>query len=294
LNLFMNKKRWALALIFAMTLSACGTGQKITKKYFPDADFNTLVVKGDAAMDRADWDQAIAAYEDALAIKPANAEVKLKQANAYERDGKLAQAFNLYQVLLDGKTLSSEMAKSVKAKQEKLGFKKDPIVTEIVPEEKVPVTKTEPQPVVIEEEVIAPAQDVKDVPTLETPEPMVTKQVNIAQMEEEVQAFLNSWRDAWASKNLNRYYDHYVVTFSGDSKNAVSWRAQRKSKILVNKSIVVNLDDVVLTSIAHDQAEVTFVQHYQAGTYQDKGKKLLKLQKIDGRWQIVQESFKAQ
>jgi hypothetical protein len=84
------------------------------------------------------------------------------------------------------------------------------------------------------------------------------------------------------------------VTFSGDSKNAVAWRAQRKSKILVNKSIVVNLDDVVLTSIAHDQAEVTFVQHYQAGAYQDKGKKLLKLQKIDGRWQIVQESFKAQ
>ena len=292
MNLFMNKKGWVLALICALTLSACGTGQKITKKYFPDADFNTLVVKGDAAMDRADWDQAIAAYEDALAIKPANAEVKLKQANAYERDGKLAQAFNLYQVLLDGKTLSTEMAKSVKAKQEKLGFKKDPIVPEIVPEEKTPAPATEV--VEIKEEAIAPAQDVKDVPTLETPEPMVTKQVNIAQMEEEVQAFLNSWRDAWASKNLNRYYDHYVVTFSGDSKNAVAWRAQRKSKILVNKSIVVNLDDVVLTSIAHDQAEVTFVQHYQAGAYQDKGKKLLKLQKIDGRWQIVQESFKAQ
>jgi hypothetical protein len=288
----MNKKRWALALICALTLSACATGQKISKKYFPDADFNTLVVKGDAAMDRADWDKAIAAYEDALTIKPANAEVKLKQANAYERDGKLAQAFNLYQVLLDGNTLSTEMTKTVKAKQEKLGFKKDPIVPEIVPEEKTPVPATEV--VEIKEDAIAPAQDVKDVPTLETPEPMVTKQVNIAQMEEEVQAFLNSWRDAWASKNLNRYYDHYVVTFSGDSKNAVSWRALRKSKILVNKSIVVNLDDVVLTSIAHDQAEVTFVQHYQAGTYQDKGKKLLKLQKIDGRWQIVQESFKAQ
>ncbi len=288
-----------LLLSLALSLASCGITDKINKKYFPDGEFNSLVVKGDAAMDRADWDKAIAAYEEAASIKPQDGGVKLKQANAYERDGKLAQAFNLYQIILDSPQYGDEVFKTAKARQAKLGFKPEPVVPvkapEIipppVPENKIEKFEDKPKPA---ELVIPPAKDVKDVPTVEAPVAPVIKQVNMAQMQTEVQAFLNSWRDAWASKNLNRYYDHYVVTFAGDSKNTAAWRAQRKFKIMVNKTIVVNLDDVVLTSIANDQAEVSFTQHYQAGAYQDKGKKTLKLQKTDGRWQIVQESFKAQ
>jgi hypothetical protein len=245
-------------------------------------------VAADAAMGRADWGKAIAAYEEAIVLKPKNADIKLKLANAYERDGKLAQAFNTYQLIIDDTQTSSEVLKTVKAKQDKLGFKKDPIVPVVID------NAESKQATPMTELVIAPSQDVTEVPTAEKPEPIPTKQVNIAEMEIEVQNFLNSWRDAWASKNLNRYYDHYVVTFAGDSKNTVAWRAQRKNKLLVNRTIVVNLDNVVMTSIAHDQAEVSFIQTYQAGNYQDKGKKTLKLQKIDGRWQIVQETFKAQ
>ena len=303
---FIQKPIFSVLLLsLALSLASCGITDKINKKYFPDGDFNSLVVKGDAAMDRADWDKAIAAYEEASSMKPQDGAVKLKQANAYERDGKLAQAFNLYQIILDSPQYADEVFKTAKARQAKLGFKPEPLVPikaqEIapvaVPEKKLELDKKvekfedKPKPA---ELVIPPAKDVKDVPTVEAPVAPVSKQVNMAQMQTEVQTFLNSWRDAWASKNLNRYYDHYVVAFAGDAKNTAAWRAQRKFKIMVNKTIVVNLDDVVLTSIAHDQAEVTFTQHYQAGAYQDKGKKTLKLQKTDGRWQIVQESFKAQ
>ena len=293
-----------LLLSLALSLASCGITDKINKKYFPDGEFNSLVVKGDAAMDRADWDKAIAAYEEAASIKPHDGELRLKQASAYERDGKLAQAFNLYQVILDSTQHSSEVLKAAKARQSKLGFKPEPVAPakaqeivpvvkpeiKIEPEKKVEKFEDKPKPA---ELVIPPAKDVKDVPTVEAPVAAVSKQVNMAQIQTEVQDFLNSWRDAWASKNLNRYYDHYVVAFAGDAKNTAAWRAQRKFKIMVNKTIVVNLDDVVLTSIANDQAEVSFTQHYQAGAYQDKGKKTLKLQKTNGRWQIVQESFKA-
>ena len=304
---FIQKPVFSVLLLsLALSLASCGITDKINKKYFPDGEFNSLVVKGDSAMDRADWDKAIAAYEEAASIKPQDGAVKLKQANAYERDGKLAQAFNLYQIILDSLQYGDEVFKTAKARQAKLGFKPEPVApvkaAEIVPavepekkvdvlEKKVEKFEDKPKPA---ELVIPPAKDVKDVPTVEAPVAPVSKQVNMAQMQTEVQDFLNSWRDAWASKNLNRYYDHYVVTFAGDSKNTAAWRAQRKFKIMVNKTIVVNLDDVVMTSIAHDQAEVSFTQHYQAGSYQDKGKKTLKLQKNNGRWQIVQESFKAQ
>jgi tetratricopeptide (TPR) repeat protein len=296
---FSNKSIFSVLLLsLALSLASCGITDKINKKYFPDGEFNSLVVKGDAAMDRADWDKAIAAYEEAASIKPQDGGIKLKQANAYERDGKLAQAFNLYQIILDSPQYGDEVFKAAKARQAKLGFKPEPVVPvkapEIIPppepENKIEKFEDKPKPPDL---VIPPAKDVKDVPTVEAPVAPVIKQVNMAQMQTEVQAFLNSWRDAWASKNLNRYYDHYVVTFAGDSKNTAAWRAQRKFKIMVNKTIVVNLDDVVLTSIANDQAEVSFTQHYQAGAYQDKGKKTLKLQKTDGRWQIVQETFKA-
>lgn len=305
-NSFIQKSVFSILLLsLALSLASCGITDKINKKYFPDGEFNSLVVKGDAAMDRADWDKAIAAYEEAASIKPQDGAVKLKQANAYERDGKLAQAFNLYQIILDSPQYGDEVFKTAKARQAKLGFKPEPVAPvkaqEIVPEgmpekkleleKKVEKFEDKPKPADL---VIPPAKDVKDVPTVEAPAAPVSKQVNMAQMQTEVQDFLNSWRDAWASKNLNRYYDHYVVTFAGDAKNTAAWRAQRKFKIMVNKTIVVNLDDVVLTSIAHDQAEVSFTQHYQAGSYQDKGRKTLRLQKADGRWQIVQESFKAQ
>lgn len=292
LTLFIQKAKLEktiqtlMTLLLCFVMVGCGVNKTIHQKYFPDAEFNTLVVSADAAMGRADWGKAISAYEEALVLKPKNTEIKIKLANAYERDGKLAQAFNTYQLILDDSQVSSETLKTVKAKQDKLGFKKDPIVPVVIDDAQ------SKQATPMTELVIAPAQDVKDVPTIETPEPLPAKQVNIAEMEAEVQNFLNSWRDAWASKNLNRYYDHYVVTFAGDSKNTVAWRAQRKNKILVNKTIVVNLENVVMTSIAHDQAEVSFIQTYQAGSYQDKGKKILKLQKIDGRWQIVQETFK--
>jgi outer membrane protein assembly factor BamD (BamD/ComL family) len=72
-----------LMLSLALSLASCGITDKINKKYFPDAEFNSLVVKGDAAMDRADWDRAIAAYEEAASIKPNDGELRLKQANAY-------------------------------------------------------------------------------------------------------------------------------------------------------------------------------------------------------------------
>jgi tetratricopeptide (TPR) repeat protein len=293
---FIQKPVFSIFLFsLALSLASCGITDKINKKYFPDAEFNTLVVKADAAMHRADWEKAIAAYEEAASMKPNDFELRLKQAQAYERDGKLAQAFNIYQVILDSREASSDVLKTAKAKQSKLGYKLEPVTpvkaTEIIPEKKVEKFEDKPKPADL---VIAPAKDVKDVPTVEAPVAPVSKQVNMAQMQTEVQTFLNSWRDAWASKNLNRYYDHYVVAFAGDAKNTAAWRAQRKFKILVNKTIVVNLDDVVMTSIAHDQAEVSFTQHYEAGAYQDKGKKTLKLQKTDGRWQIVQESFKPQ
>ncbi len=296
---FIQKSKISVLLLsLTLSLTSCGVTDKINKKYFPDAEFKSLVVKGDAAMDRADWDKAIVAYEEAASIKPQDGELKLKQANAYERDGKLAQAFNLYQIVIDSPEQSNDVLKVAKARQAKLGFKPEPIspvkaseaIPADVPEKKVEQFEDKPKPA---ELVIPPAKDVKDVPTVEAPV-VPLKQVNMAQLQTEVQAFLNSWRDAWATKDLNRYYDHYVVAFSGDAKNTATWRAQRKFKILVNKTIVVNLDDVVLTSIAHDQAEVSFTQHYQAGAYQDKGKKILKLQKTDGRWQIVQETFKAQ
>jgi tetratricopeptide (TPR) repeat protein len=171
------------ALICCLALAACGVNKTINQKYFPDAEFNTLIVSADAAMGRADWAKAISAYEEGIALKPKNTDIKLKLANAYERDGKLAQAFNTYQLILDDSQSTAETLKLVKSKQDKLGFKKDPIVPVVIdnPQSKqvTPVTEL----------VIAPAQDVKDVPTTETPEPLPSKQVNIVEMEAEVTTF---------------------------------------------------------------------------------------------------------
>ena len=121
---------------FLAVLASCSYTQKITDKFFPNGEFNTQVVKADAAMESGDFGKAIAAYEEAAKLHPTDWDVKLKQAKAYERDGNLAQAFNIYQIIIDsanGKDSSAKAIDIAKANQIKLGFSKEPVIADVKP-----------------------------------------------------------------------------------------------------------------------------------------------------------------
>jgi hypothetical protein len=296
-NLFLISKRsLILTSFFVITnLVSCSFVDELYKKTLTEQEFNELIKKANMASSQDDWGRALVAYEQAVAIKPNDLELRMKLAEAYERDQRQGQARLSYQLIIDHPLVTPAQMKQANNRKIALSPKLIPPVT----------SSTQTRNIKREESFkdyekskgsdfeIAPAKDVKDVYTVNPPELKSNLVVDQNKLESEVRVFLDSWRAAWASKDLKRYFSHYVNTYSGDSKTAVLWRSQRKAMLSTNQTIALALNDVYFVNISSDQAEVTFMQKYQAGEFKDSGQKLLKLIKVSDRWQIVQERFKA-
>lgn len=298
INLFLIFKRsHFFTLFFVITsLVSCSLVDEVYKKILPEQEFNELIKKANIASSQDQWGQAMVAYEQAVVIKPNDLELRMKLAETYERDQRKGQALFSYQLIIDHPLATPSQLKQANNRKIELSPKLVPPVISTTQGREVRRNESfkdyeKPKGANF---VIAPAKDVKDVSTVNPPELNSKLVVDHNKLENEVRDFLDSWRSAWASKDLKRYFSHYVNTFSGDSKTAVIWRSQRKVMLSTNQNIALALNDVYFVNISSDQAEVTFMQKYQAGDFKDSGQKLLKLIKVSDRWQIVQERFKVQ
>ena len=274
-----------------LSLASCA----MTEKFFPNSEYSSLMEKGDVAMRQGAWSKAAPLFEEAAYLKPDELDARLKQAQAYQNDGKLAQAYNVYQIIIYSKAPSNELndnaRKQAKIQQAKTGFKVEPSVTS--PEAK-PVSPALKPAVnaALKAETKIPAvipsvnADVSPVPATE-PKQLAKLEANKAVLDE-----LAGWREAWVTKNLKAYYAHYVEGFAGDATSVDDWRQQRKAKISSGKSIKLILSDVQVKVISDELAELSFKQVFQTGSYKDVGRKSMQMQKLQDRWLISQESFK--
>ena len=285
-----------ILLCSTIVLTSCTYATKLGDKLFPDSEFNTLVVKADAAIQDEQWAKAAELYKKAGHLKPDDMALKLKEAKAYQNDGKFLLAFNTYQVIIVAKLPASEankrIAKAAKDYQIKFGFKNAPDVVkvdqvkeslnqEVLQKDEVIEEKVIEEPPAISEhslsleEVMAPPEQVK----------AFTEDTNKSVLEA-----LNAWAGAWETKNLTKYFAHYVDDFAGDLPNAKAWRQSRKIKILHSPHIKVSLSEIQV--LRHQgTVEVTFKQNYESATYQDIGHKTLVMKYLKGRWLIKKELF---
>jgi tetratricopeptide (TPR) repeat protein len=281
-----------------MALASCSYTTKLADHLLPDADYHTLVVKADAAMHDGQWAKAAEFYEKAGQLKPNDWDIKLKQAKAYRNDGKLAQAFNTLQIIIDAKGGMSDskdsILQSAKESQIKLGFNNEATVTQVEEDNQSRASSDQSQ---VEEGLIQEA--IEDIPLI--PEQSLT--VNeVIQNPEQVESFVvteekgildevNAWADAWADKRLDAYFAHYVDGFSGEMANPKAWQLSRKNKILHSKQIKIALSEIRINNL-ENSVEVVFKQNYESGSYQDVGRKTLEMIKVKGRWLIMKELFK--
>lgn len=286
-----------ILLCFAILLASCSYTTKLGDKLIPDAEYNTTVVKADAAMHDGQWAKAAELYEKAGQLKPENWDLKLKQAKAYKNDGKLAQAFNTYQLIIDAQSVVNEATlKTAKENQQKLGFKNEVGVTQVeaasVSTDVVQVEETLTQKAVeqelIEEIPPIPEQSLTVDEVIETPEQVESF---VVAEDKRILDEVNAWAEAWAAKKMDAYFAHYVDGFAGDMVNAKAWQLSRKNKILHSKQIKVSLSELKINNL-ESSVEVVFKQSYESGTYQDVGRKTLEMIKVKGRWLIKKELFK--
>ena len=256
------------------------------------------MVKADAAMHDGQWAKAAEFYEKAGQLKPNDWDVKLKQAKAYRNDGKLAQAFNTLQIIIDAKGGMSDskdsILQSAKESQIKLGFNNEATVTQVEEGNQSQTSSDQSQ---VEEGLIQEA--IEDIPPI--PEQSL-KVDEVIQNPEQVESFVvaedkgildevNAWADAWADKRVDAYFAHYVDGFSGEMANPKAWQLSRKNKILHSKQIKIALTEIKINNL-ENSVEVVFKQNYESGSYQDVGRKTLEMIKVKGRWLIMKELFK--
>lgn len=303
----LTRNALLMPVLLGLMLSACTVTEKFTEKFekiVANSDSNTVLVKADAAMHDGEWAKAASLYETAAQMKPDQLDLRVKQAQAYRSGGNLAQAFNIYQLILDSNAppnKANDQARSfAKSQLAKSGFKleplsnlietkpvqpvltKEPLAKNVEPAPKNKPSETPPAPtkiVQVDTDVVpAPAVDQKKVETLDASKAVYDE--------------LNGWRTAWERKNMKAYFSHYVDGFAGEAKSEKAWRDQRKSKIMDAKNIQVTFSDAQLNFLSDSEAEVKFKQHYRSGKYKDVGQKTLLFKKVNNRWLIAQETFK--
>jgi tetratricopeptide (TPR) repeat protein len=291
-----------ILLCFAIVLASCTYTTKLGDKLLPDSEYNTLVVKADSAMQDGEWIKAADFYEKAGQLKPENWDLKLKQAKAFQNAGKLAQAFNAYQIIIDAKASGSDAKdttlQSAKESQAKLGFKNETTNTQVEAVKETPAPIPEAKAEEVPPQVLAPQQSSEGAsPSVK--ESLISNEVIpspeqveslVATEDKRILDAVNAWAEAWAAKKMGAYFAHYVEGFAGDMDNAKTWQLSRKHKILRSKQIKIGLSETKINRL-ENSVEVVFNQNYESGRYQDAGRKTLEMTKVKGHWLIKKELF---
>lgn len=101
---------------------------------------------------------------------------------------------------------------------------------------------------------------------------------------------VNTWSQAWAAKNLDKYFASYGANFNpakGESRKV--WEEQRRERITRPSKISIEISKMKINVIDESNAKVTFKQSYRADGKPIRTTKTLVMKKDGDNWYIQQE-----
>ena len=111
---------------------------------------------------------------------------------------------------------------------------------------------------------------------------------------EKIKSFIEKWRRCWEDKELEKYMRCYSENFKARGMDRKEWKYLKQVLNGTYKNIKVNITDAEINiKDGGKEAEVSFLQDYQADHYSDKGLKRMLLKKEEGKWKIVAEEWSA-
>lgn len=121
-----------------------------------------------------------------------------------------------------------------------------------------------------------------------------TKTENQEALSGELTAFVDSWRKAWESRNVQKYMGYYAPEFvSADGMNYQAFK-RHKEKVNRGKSFIrVAADDLMILLPPEGEGRVAvarFHQRYQSSNFKTESNKILYMKKGQGGWHIIGES----
>ena len=107
-----------------------------------------------------------------------------------------------------------------------------------------------------------------------------------------IESLIQDWSESWASGDMVKYRSCYAPDFISARKNLDSWIAYKTRLSKINKNITIKIDDIEIT-VADNRSVAVFRQRYNSSRYNAYGIKRLHLIKINDRWKIYREFWKA-
>lgn len=141
---------------------------------------------------------------------------------------------------------------------------------------------------------IRPADTVEPTPTVAptpTPAPTPTT-VDVAQNQEAaISAAVESWRNAWASQDIEQYFASYADSFiPAKGRSRQSWESFRRGRVSAPAGITLKVNNPSVEMVDDDNAKVSFKQFYQAkGRRAIHTNKTLVMKKVGDAWLIDKE-----
>jgi len=108
--------------------------------------------------------------------------------------------------------------------------------------------------------------------------------------EEEIRRFVENWRQAWVSKDIKPYINHYDSSFQQGNKNLSQFKAHKENLNRTYEFIRVDISQIKI-SWTEKGATISFLQEYQSDRYKTTGSKTIVLVYDDNGWKIKREMY---
>ncbi len=148
--------------------------------------------------------------------------------------------------------------------------------------------------VVVRNEVI---QKITDFITLKQTPIVIHQSVNYVDPNErekyyqEMNQWLNHWRESWESKNINQYISFYDDSFKSLGMNRNHWKKYKEHLNSRYENIQVSLGQPMIV-MHENEAVIRFMQTYRSNFKSDFGEKTLYLKKnSQGQFHIISEEW---
>lgn len=98
------------------------------------------------------------------------------------------------------------------------------------------------------------------------------------------------WANAWRTQNIDGYLAAYMDGYSHKAGvSHIAWRELRTSRLSKPSFIKLKLSNIKAVELDEGRVAVTFLQHYNSNTFNNKTNKRLVLQKVGQQWLISEE-----
>lgn len=107
---------------------------------------------------------------------------------------------------------------------------------------------------------------------------------------QEITQTLESWAQAWSSKDVPAYLSHYHESYTPDERTThAAWKSSRVVRVGKPGDIEVSIADVRVELDADGQATARFHQRYRSSNLNSNTNKTMLLKRTGDRWVIVEE-----